>query len=350
MPYELMHNIQAVYARDYLQLDKGRGRALELKHLGLSFYTLRDCLCAGQDSQVIAPVPDSGGILCVFLDSVPYPSNEPQLFGILAKNLTRPEVEIEEAAPFFPPGAENLWHWTCESLPRLLALESTGYSGAYIVPAAAWSDENSVIMQSLGMLGIDHARLLPSGPLYRVRRMFLPQRLSGFELAEMLPLAEFLREKLLKACGSLEGSKRLYVQRIGRRKVLNEDKAMSVLDDFGFEVMTPESLSLKEQWRAMTNVECSVMAHGANSSLSLLQRPGSGMIELFGNRYTSYNNLHAARLLRLDYYPLVEELELANFPAEKSSVPEFLLQGMAVDITVDILHLRIILERMLGKA
>ena len=332
----------AVWAREYLGHDRGRGRELPLKHLGLSFYVLRDCLCFGRRSQAVVPLAPSGAIPCLFKESCPYPANEPSLAAVVREHLNAPVVDVDTAAPLFPPGAPNLWHWTLESLPKLLALESTGYTGSYIIPSVAHAE--SVIMRSLRMFGIDPGRLLLSGPTYRVKLLFLPQRLSGFSLAENMPLSDFLRQRLLEAVGVLDGSKRLYVRRIGRRRVLNEDDILPVLKDFGFETMVPEGLDLTDQWRCMTNVDCSVMVHGANSTLSLLQKPGSAAVEMFGNRYVSYNNLHAARLLKLRYYPLVEDLDPASYPGELTPAAEFMLQGMNADILVDPLHLRIVLE------
>lgn len=337
-----------VWARDYLARHRDRGRELPLKHLGLGFYLLRDCLCFGRRSQAVAPLAPSGTVSSLFRESCPYPANERLLAGIVREHLAAPVVEVETAAPLYPPGAFNLWHWTLESLPKLLALESAGYEGSYIIPADAAGE--SVIMRSLRMFGIGPGRLLPSGPVYRVKLMFLPQRLSGFDLPGNMPLCAFLRRRLIEAAGSLEGSRRLYVRRIGRRRILNEEDIMPVLDGFGFETMVPEELTLAEQWRHMTNVDCSVMAHGANSTLTLLQKPGSAAVELFGNRYVSYNNLHAARLLRLRYYPLVEDLDPASYPEENTPVCRFLQEGMNAGILADPVHLRIALEGLLDKS
>lgn len=340
------HNAPVAWAREYLDLDRGRGRILPIRHLGLEIYVLRDCLCFGRQFQAVAPLSPSGSVTCLFRESCPYPANEPRLAGIVKEHLDAPLADVDTAVPLFPNGAANLWHWTLECLPKLLALESTGFTGAYIVPARELEREDSVITRSLRMFAIDPARVLPSGPTYRIKLMLLPQRLSGFDLADNMPLSGFLRQRLLEAAGALDGSKRLYVRRIGRRRVLNEDDILPVLRDFDFETMVPENLDLAAQWRCMTNVDCSVMAHGANSTLTLLQKPGSIAVEMFGNRYVSYNNLHAARLLKLRYYPLIEELDPASYPNERAPVADFLLEGMSADILVDPAHLRIVLEAL----
>lgn len=326
----------------------GKALSFSVHSVGLTFYMLRDCLCFGQErGQAITPVSPGGSIPCIFQESCPYPVHEPLLAGIVKANLCASEVEVEEAVPLYPFGSTNLWHWTLESLPKLLALESTGYNGPYIIPAQSLADPASVVRQSLAMFDIAESRLLPSGPLYRVKRLILPQRLSGFGLKDNMPLCEFLRGRLLEAVGSLEGAKRLYVRRIGRRRVMNEGDVLEVLSEFGFTVMTPEEHSQKEQWRLMTNVECSVMPHGANSTLTLLQKPRSGAVEFYSNRYVSYSNLHSARLLKLRYVPFVEELDQTDYTHVSESVSSFLSQGLQTDIAVDPKILRILLESLL---
>ena len=332
-----------VFASEYLQAFPHKGRTVHARQAGLVFYGLKDCLCLGGHSQVIVPDHD-GRIPAVFRESCPYLGNEPNLVSEASRGLACGEVvELDEAVPLYPPGAANFWHWTTESLPKLLALESVGYDGPYIIPA-----HSAVAKASLAMHGITSDRILMSGPMYRVKRLMLPQRLSGFSLVDNMPLTALVRDKLLEAAGVLPGGKRCYIRRIGIRKVANEPELLDLLRDFDFEIMTPEDLSLIEQWRFMTNCDCSVMAHGANSTLSLLQREHSGFVELYNNRYVSYNNLHSVRLLRLHYHSVVEDLDLSSCPDDVTTVYEYLKHGPKADMTVDVAHVRILLEGLLG--
>jgi len=343
-------DLPVVSAIGFVKRYPGSGRVVRIPQFGLSFCWLKNQLCGGSESQVVAPVDKYGSIPCTFLESCPYPANETGLTSLLRQGLALPQdawITVEEAAPLFGAGSLNLWHWTLENLPKLLVLESVGYTGKYIVSNALDRPEGAVIRESLAMFGIGEDRILRSGPLYQVKRLVLAQRVSGFDLPQNLPLCEFLRTRLMDVTGILPGSKRLYVRRIGRRRVRNEEELLSMLAEYDFEVMTPEELPLLEQWRCMTNVRCSVMAHGANSTLTLLQKFGSGFVEMFSHRYISYNNLHSARLLKLHYYPLVEELDVSHYAQEQTPVAEFMRQGLPADMTVDPLHVRIILERIL---
>jgi len=332
-----------VFAPEYLRAFPQKGRAVHARQVGLVFHGLKDCLCLGRHSQVIAPEHD-GRIPFVFRESCPYLGNEPNLVHEASQGLACDEiVELDEAVPLYPPGAANFWHWTTESLPKLLALESVGYDGPYIIPA-----HSAVAKASLAMHGITPGRILLSGPVYRVKRLLLPQRLSGFSLAENMPLTTLVREKLLEAVGVLPGGTRCYIRRIGIRKVANEPELLELLREYDFAIMTPEELPLAEQWRFMTNCDCSVMAHGANSTLSLLQKERSGFVELYNNRYVSYNNLHSVRLLRLRYHSIVEDLDLSSSPDAVTTVFDYLKSGPKADMLVDVTHVRIVLEGLLG--
>ncbi|MDR1126241.1 MAG: glycosyltransferase family 61 protein [Deltaproteobacteria bacterium] len=349
-----------VRAADFLRANPRRGRAFQLRHLSLEFYGIRDCLVLGGSSQTVLPLaapPAQAGaphLPYLFLESCPYSSNEQYLTGLAARALAEPAAgrdlpEVEEAVPLNPPGAPNLWHWMTESLPKLLALESIGYQGRYIIPA----DPAGVPAQSLEFLGIAPERLLFGSASCLVKNLILPPRLAGFHLAGNMPLASLLREKILAAAGATParepGQRRIYLRRIGNRRVLNEDELLEVIRDFGFTVLVPEELSLAEQWRSFAGAGGFLAAHGAGSAHSLLLAPGAPFLELFSNRYVSYNNLHAVRLLRLRYYPLVQDLDVTASPCgpgRQCDIFQYLLDGIPADITVDPVHLRIALEGM----
>jgi hypothetical protein len=332
-----------LFAPEYLRHFPDRGRPFRLPKLGLIFHGIRDCLCLGAASQALLPVHKDHQLPFIFKESCPYLSTEFALPGIAASCLESQVVRIDEAAPIFQAASNNFWHWTMENLPKLLALENMGYSGKYILP-----HHEAVIARSLDMFGIAPERLLPAGALYRVERLILPPRLSGFDLVHNLPLVDFLRQSILDAAGTEQGSRRVYIRRIGQRKLLNEQAILPVLQDFGFETLVPEELEYKNQFRFMTAVDCSVMVHGANSTLALFQKPRSTWVEMFNNRYVSYCNLHTVRVIKLRYHALVEDLELDSSPDMITTVYDHLKAGMKADVTIDPMYLRIILENALA--
>lgn len=337
-----------ISAAEYLRHFPRRGKTVHLPHLAYEIYGISDCLCLGEKSQAVAPLHNDS-LSLAFRDAVPFPANDVRLPEIIraALDSSPAQRDLDEAVPMFPPGSGNFWHFTLECLTKILALESIGYGGPYIVPVSALSGDG-FIAQSLALFDIGKERLLPSGPAYRIRRLLLPQRLNGFDLAENMALAGFLRDKLLEAVGTEAGSRRMYIRRVGRRKIRNEDALQKILAEYDFESMVPEELDVAAQWRSMTNVECSVMAHGANTTLTLLQKPRSGFVEFFSNNYISYTNMHATRLLRLRYVPLVEEMEISSYPNDRTPLEDFLAQGYFADISINPLQVRVLLESLLS--
>ena len=331
-----------LFAPEYLRNFPDRGRPFHLPKLGLTFHGIRDCLCLGSTSQVLLPLHKKDQLPFIFKESCPYLSTEFALPEIAASCLDAPLVAVDEAAPIFQTGVTNFWHWTMENLPKLLALENMGYNGKYILPHKA-----PAIARSLEMFGISPQRLLPSGTAYRVERLILPPRLSGFTLVNNVPLVEFLRQSILDVTGTEQGTRRVYIRRIGQRKLANEQAVLPVLQDFGFEIVVPEELDYKEQFRFMTAVDCSVMVHGANSTLALFQKPRSIWVEMFNNRYVTYSNLHTVRAMKLRYHAIVEDLELDTSPDTTTTVYEHLKAGMKADVTIDPMYLRITLENAL---
>ena len=331
-----------LFAPEYLRHFPDRGRPFHLPKLGLTYHGIRDCLCLGSTSQVVLPIHKDEQLPFIFKESCPYLSTEFALPDVAASHLHAPVVAVDEAAPIFQAGSKNFWHWTMENLPKLLALEDMGYDGKYILPY-----NEPVIRRSLEMFGIPQERLLPAGVSYRVERLILPPRISGFTLVDNVPLVAFLRQSILDVTGTEQGKRRVYIRRIGQRKLANEQDILPVLQDFGFETVTPEELDHKEQFRLMTAVDCSVMVHGANSTLALFQKPRSIWVEMFNNRYVTYSNLHTVRAMQLRYHALVEDLELDTSPDMTTTVYEHLKAGMKTDVTIDPMYLRITLENAL---
>ena len=82
--------------------------------------------------------------------------------------------------------------------------------------------------------------------------------------------------------GSIGYPSRLFVKRVGTRKLLGAD---DLLERYGFTTIVPEELSLVEQIRYFVHADIVLSPHGANSANSHYMRPGSVLIETFGKGY-----------------------------------------------------------------
>ena len=220
MPYAFSpDDCQIASVAEYLRHFPTRGKAIQLSHLRYDIYGISDCLCLGATTQAVAPVHNNA-LPLAFSDAVSHMANEMRLPTVIDEALAQdPKVQdIDEAVPLYPPGIHNFWHFTFENLSKVLALESIGYTGRYIVPAAALADPGSDLRQSLTLFGIGPDRLLPAGPVYRIQRLMLPGRINGLNLANNMPFAVFLRKKRLEAVGSEPGSRRVSMSPHCKRK------------------------------------------------------------------------------------------------------------------------------------
>jgi capsular polysaccharide biosynthesis protein len=95
--------------------------------------------------------------------------------------------------------------------------------------------------------------------------------------------------------------KKLYVKRIGKRKLLGADKLMT---EYGFTVMIPEEYSVLEQMTLFYNADIVFCVHGANSTNCLYMRKGTVFIEAFSSYWMNRCNLYATVTEGVNYLPV----------------------------------------------
>jgi hypothetical protein len=102
-------------------------------------------------------------------------------------------------------------------------------------------------------------------------------------------------------------SRRLYLQRKGRRRLLNEDEALAVLKPHGFETIDLEGLTVAEQMAMIADASIILGVHGANMINMIWCSPGAKVVEFFNRGFRPSFNWQMAFNLSLDYYYLAEQ-------------------------------------------
>ena len=176
----------------------------------------------------------------------------------------------------------NYWHFTFEIADGVYLLEQAGFRGKYIYK------ELSYIRELLLILGVTPDRLIPSRSL-EIHRVYEFERLfdinhSGFApmecSREVLPeMAAFVQRKLTR---DEKSPKRIYLKRIGVRKLLNDD---DIFIKNGFSVIIPENYSVLEQMNLFYNADIVIGAHGANCTNYLYMRKGTVFVEISSDRW-----------------------------------------------------------------
>jgi hypothetical protein len=274
------------------------------KKLGLKYHMIKNCLAFGIFGQQFIPIENNKNYITVFEESFAYDHDEHGRWSLLYNNFNEEQsldfINLDEAVPLYHVWSRNFYHWTLECLPKVLALEDRGYTGKYIVFDAKF------IVESLRLFNISDDRICYSDKGYFVKNLIIPPMYSGYDLSKKTVLVEYLRNKLLDSVGVLSGSNRVYIKRTKDRIILNEDKVVTILNKYDFDVIIPEEHSVEDQFRLMTNVDFSVMPHGANCTLVLTQKQNSVFMELFSSAYIPYHTIGIIKTCNLDYIPIVE--------------------------------------------
>lgn len=117
---------------------------------------------------------------------------------------------------------------------------------------------------------------------------------------------QILRERFLTKNGN-PGGKRIFISRKGRRKIVNEDEVIKVLQEFDFEILEDISRSVDDQIDIFHNASVVVGAHGAAFTNLLWCNPGTKVLEFFNSGYTPPFYYFLSQLLDLEYNFMLDD-------------------------------------------
>ncbi len=177
------------------------------------------------------------------------------------------------------PSATAYAHWVIESLPRIRLLEPhlQALDGIF-VPAGL----PTPMLQSLLTFGVREEQIIALDIASHVapQHLLVPAYCAGLDVPAWVP--RYLRAR---ACGpdpAAAPHRLLYVSRgrVSRRRVLNEDALLPVLERFGFEIIHPQEHAFAEQAQLFSEARVVVGPSGAAMFNALFCRPGGVLVEL----------------------------------------------------------------------
>jgi capsular polysaccharide biosynthesis protein len=245
----------------------------------------------------------------------------------------------------------NYYHWLGEVLARMHLLDKSGiHIDKYIV-----NGKGSVRFQeeTLAMLGIPERKIARNKPGMHLKpkRLIVPS-FETFRLQPFLPhsmprwASRYLRTALSSRIGhSAEaGYRRIYVSRENAqvRKVTNEEQVCQLLNDYGFQKVLLETLTVAEQIRLFASADTIVAPHGAGLANLLFCRPGTKVLELYAPNYVNTVYWYLSNHFGLDYYYLLGEGERLPIASGVGNV-----ECRTDDITVDLQALNVTIMNML---
>ena len=202
------------------------------------------------------------------------------------------------------PWCESFWHWMMEYLPKAIIAEIFGFKGKYLIsPSSA-----PYIIESLLLIGVAIERIVAyddNGGLL-INKLYMPERFTSQSGTAYVSILRILRQHLLKNAADPVGPPgRVYISRKfarNGRRVSNESELTTLLDEFGFQAVLMEKMSLEEQIRLMANTSWLVGANGAGIFHSLLMPESSFVMELFSPAYTNIAMIGAVELFHHNYH------------------------------------------------
>ncbi len=223
--------------------------------------------------------------------------------------------------------AGNYWHFTYQCLDVVWLLEKAGYQGNYIIPNKRFCRE------LLQLLDIGPERIITLNTFEHNKDFVFEEVFyiasdknhAIYSVPVLLEIAEHIKKKLPV---DLSLPKKLYVKRIGKRKLLGADK---LLADYGFTTMIPENYSVLEQITLFYNADIVFCVHGANSTNCLYMRKGTVFIEAFSSIWMNRCNLYTTVTNGVNYLPAstLETVRGNNYDAiiRDFTFPEILLHS-----------------------
>lgn len=178
-------------------------------------------------------------------------------------------------------GWGNYFHWMLQGLPRLLAVLEVGDRSG--VDRFLVDGNRPFVAESFARLGLGDDRLERVGapdPAFRCETL-VTARLPDVYAPIPRWGIERVRALFAPARGAA-GAPRIYIRRgaTPRRRVVNEDDVVAVLDRHGFVTVSMDAMTVAEQAAQFAAAEVVVGAHGAALTNLVFARPGTHVVEL----------------------------------------------------------------------
>lgn len=216
------------------------------------------------------------------------------------KHVPKPEKCIQVDLPIASLGGGrwygHYYHWLVDEIPRLVGLDHAPEVEQLYVPCS-YPDP---IFDLVGQLAPAHVNVLRAPDRQQwifARRYFYAPMLTE-DYCGFLPkiFVRRLREVLQEYIADCSNERKIYISRSGasKRRVLNEDKVIDVLADYGFEAIQAEKLTFLDQIRLFAGTAHMVGPHGAGLTNMMFSRHCT-VLELFpGAPFTHYRWLSAS--------------------------------------------------------
>lgn len=210
--------------------------------------------------------------------------------GAALVRIPRHEMTIKRGMLLGSGGGGNHYHWLIDFVPRLFTLMQHGVvAGEPGAPPLLVSDDcPAAIVELLGYLGVEEENLIfaPRGRAVAVDHLSIPA-MPSFSPAVLARSIQWVKSRLAGPAagwlrGGRSGEKRVYLDRRSAtsRRVMNEGAVVELLAKSGFDIVSPDPTSMRQQITKLMSARIIVSAHGAGMANMIFAPPGCEIIEL----------------------------------------------------------------------
>lgn len=173
----------------------------------------------------------------------------------------------------------NYFHWLLEAMPRLWLAQHEGLaadSTVWLPPLRPWMADMLTALDPI------ERRATQGTGITRCERLLMPARGLG-NIHTFCPHAFAMADQIRdRYAPETRSGRRLFVTRAdaGSRKLVNEDEIIAIAADYGFETVSPQHLSFRDQVDLFGGADAIAGPLGAGLANAAFLRPGSALIEL----------------------------------------------------------------------
>ena len=216
-------------------------------------------------------------------------------------------VELDHSFLAVVEGSSVYIHWLLDTFPRLLLAKEAGIDFNdfnHLVLATAQSRFHQYCLSKLGVPMDKVVTRQLAGNYFKTSSFVTvsaPREHCVAHPTIYQTVAEFLQDTAGFSKSTLDRSfSKIYVSRekASRRKVVNEEELVAVLELFGYKRVFLEDLDQPEVMRLFASAQCIVAVHGAGLANLIFSNPGTKVIELFSGHISK------------DYWIICSQLQL----------------------------------------
>jgi capsular polysaccharide biosynthesis protein len=229
-----------------------------------------------------------------------------------------------------PEANANYSHWMMDLLPRLDLLARAGYGPEKVDRYLVNLGNAPYERETLTLAGIPKEKIFPvsAASHFRCERI-ITTSLRANHWQNTLPawVSAYLGDLVVEKPAAGYRSRRLYLTRNRGtvRRVLNEESLLPLLQEFGFEVVDPGALSVREQAALFAGAEAVVAPHGSALTNLVFCQPGTAVLEIFPADYFDVAFWTTATVAGCRYHAI-----LGQRPG--SHIPQTYIEGQRQDI------------------